>query len=49
MFEEKDYLTIADAAKYLNVSSQTLRRWDEEGKLKPVRHLASKYRYYKRP
>jgi len=28
---------IGDAARILGVSVQTLRRWDKEGKLKPVR------------
>jgi superfamily II DNA or RNA helicase len=45
---EKDYLTIKKASQYIGVSPQTLRRWDEEGKLRPVRHPASSYRYYKR-
>lgn len=45
---EKDYLTIQQAAKYLGVSAQTLRRWDAEGKLKSVRHPGNDYRYYKR-
>lgn len=43
-----DFLTIAQAAEYLNVSAQTLRRWDQDGKLQPVRHPASKYRYYRK-
>jgi DNA repair protein RadD len=45
--DNKDFLTIKEAAEYLRVSAQTLRRWDEEGKLKPLRHPASRYRYYK--
>ena len=45
---EKDYLTIQQAARYLDVSSQTLRRWDADGKLKSVRHPGNDYRYYKR-
>jgi DNA repair protein RadD len=45
---EKDYLTVQQAARYLGVSSQTLRRWDAEGKLKSVRHPGNDYRYYKR-
>ena len=36
---------IGDAAKILGVSVQTLRRWDKEGKLKPVR--IGKERRYK--
>src|SRR5713101_1264703 len=43
-----DYLTIKDAADYIGVSPQTLRRWDFEGKLRSVRHPASRYRYYRR-
>ncbi len=43
-----DYLAVTEAAEYLGVSPQTLRRWDLEGKLKSVRHPTSKYRYYKR-
>jgi DNA repair protein RadD len=44
----KDFFTIKEAAEYLKMSPQTLRRWDEEGKLKSVRHPLSKYRYYRR-
>jgi excisionase family DNA binding protein len=43
-----DFLTVAEAAEYLGVSAQTLRRWDASGKLKAVRHPASRYRYYRR-
>lgn len=43
-----DYLTVKEAAEYLSVSAQTLRRWDKSGKLTPSRHLSSGYRYYKR-
>jgi len=43
-----DYLSVKDAAKYIGVSAQTLRRWDAAGKLTPVRHPSSGYRYYKR-
>jgi excisionase family DNA binding protein len=35
---EKDYLTVQQAARYIGVSAQTLRRWDAEGKLKSLRH-----------
>ncbi|MCK4624764.1 MAG: helix-turn-helix domain-containing protein [Phycisphaerae bacterium] len=28
-----DYLTIGDAAEYLGISKDTLRRWDRAGKL----------------
>jgi superfamily II DNA or RNA helicase len=39
-------LSVGDAADYIGVSIQTLRRWDNSGKLKSTRHPASKYRYY---
>jgi DNA repair protein RadD len=42
------YLGVQEAAQYIGVSSQTLRRWDADGKLKPVRHPVSGYRFYKR-
>lgn len=43
-----DYLTIAQAATYLNVSAQTLRRWDAEGKITSIRHPGNSYRYFKK-
>ena len=43
-----DYLTIQQAAAYVGTSMQTLRRWDASGRLKPVRHPANDYRYYRR-
>lgn len=42
-----NHLTVNQAAKYLGISAQTLRRWDKAGKLKPIRHPTSGYRYYK--
>lgn len=45
---EQGYLTVQEAAKYLGISAQTLRRWDASGKLRPLRHPASGYRYYRR-
>jgi excisionase family DNA binding protein len=44
----REYLTVQQAARYLGVSAQTLRRWDADGKLKSVRHPGNAYRYYKR-
>jgi len=44
----KDYLTVKEAAEYIGVSPQTLRRWDKDGKLKPVRQPTNQYRYYQR-
>jgi excisionase family DNA binding protein len=43
-----DFLTVQDAAAYIGVSAQTLRRWDASGKLRSVRHPASGYRHYRR-
>lgn len=40
------YFTINEAAKLLNVSIDTLRRWDKSGKLKAVRQQKEGYRYY---
>src|SRR4030042_1402682 len=38
-------LTISQAAKYLGVSSDTLRRWERKGKLIPQRTLGNARRY----
>ncbi len=45
---DPDYLSVKEAAAYIGVSAQTLRRWDASGKLKPVRHPINDYRYYRR-
>ena len=42
------YLTVAEAARLLGVSSSTLRNWDRSGKLKAKRHPINKYRLYER-
>lgn len=42
-----EYLQVSEAATYVGVSAQTLRRWDREGKLTAVRRPGSKYRYYR--
>jgi superfamily II DNA or RNA helicase len=47
-FLDPSYLSIKQAAQFLGVSHQTLRRWEQEGKLKPVRHPMNRYRYYLR-
>ncbi len=46
-FPSFDRLTVQDAARLLGVSVQTVRRWDEAGKLKSVRHPANNYRFYR--
>lgn len=43
-----DYLTVAQAAKLLGVSKDTLRRWDKAGKLTARRHPVTRYRLYLR-
>lgn len=45
---DQDYMSLKEAAEYIGVSSQTLRRWDTAGKLKSIRHPSSGYRHYKR-
>jgi site-specific DNA-methyltransferase (adenine-specific) len=42
----KKPLTIRQAAKELGVSSDTLRRWDNAGKFKAIRHPMNNYRIY---
>lgn len=39
-------LTISQTAKILGVSIQTLRRWDDSGKLSSVGRKAAEHRYY---
>lgn len=48
MSDDPTYLTVQEAAAYLGVSAQTLRRWDAASKLRPVRHPVSGYRFYRR-
>lgn len=40
------YLSISQAAEILNVSPETLRRWDNSGKFKSSRHPINNYRVY---
>lgn len=46
---DPDFLSLAEAAEYLGVSKDTLRRWDATGRLKSVRRTGSGYRFYRRP
>jgi site-specific DNA-methyltransferase (adenine-specific) len=41
-----DYITIKEAAEKLDVSKETLRRWDKNGKFKSNRHPINNYRVY---
>jgi excisionase family DNA binding protein len=43
-----EVLTIKEAAAMLDVSEQTLRRWDKAGKLRAKRHPMNGYRLYAR-
>ena len=38
-------LNIKDAASYLNVSQDTLRKWDKADKLKPLKTAGGHRRY----
>jgi site-specific DNA-methyltransferase (adenine-specific) len=40
------YLSVSQAAEMLNVSPETLRRWDNSGKFKSSRHPINNYRVY---
>jgi len=44
---KKGLMTVKGAATLLNVSTQTVRRWDRQGKLKATRHPLNNYRIYK--
>lgn len=42
-----EFITIAEAARRIGVSKETLRRWDKSGKFKSMRHPINNYRVYK--
>src|SRR3989338_7682074 len=44
---QKELLTISQAAEYLGVSLNTLRRWDEIGKLVAIKKEGGTHRYYR--
>lgn len=44
---DDDLFTISQAAEYLGVSLNTLRRWDESGKLVAIRKEGGTHRYYR--
>jgi MerR family transcriptional regulator, copper efflux regulator len=44
----RDYLRISEAAEYLGVSPNTLRNWENAGKVVAVRHPLNGYRLFKR-
>ncbi len=41
-----EYLTVGRAASHLGVCKDTLRRWDNDGKLTARRHPVTGYRLY---
>lgn len=44
----KDLLSISEVAEKLGVHKETLRRWDNQGKLKAIRFGKRGHRRYKR-
>lgn len=42
----KKFYSLTEVADMLSVSKETLRRWDKNGSLKPVRHPINNYRVY---
>jgi MerR family transcriptional regulator, copper efflux regulator len=44
----RDYLRISDAADYLGVSPNTLRNWENAGKIMAHRHPVNHYRLFRR-
>lgn len=44
----KEYYTLSEVADLLGKSKETLRRWDNNGKLKAVREPMSNYRVYRK-
>ena len=43
----QDFLRVAEAAKYLGVSPNTLRNWENAGKIAAHRHPLNSYRLFK--
>ena len=43
-----DYLRISEAAEYLGVSPNTLRNWQNAGKIDAHRHPVNGYRLFRR-
>lgn len=46
--DDHEFLRVGEAAGYIGVSPQTLRRWDRDGRLTAVRRPENSYRYYRR-
>jgi len=43
----KDFLRISEAAEYLGVSPNTLRNWENAGKIVAQRHPVNSYRLFR--
>jgi len=43
----RDFLRISEAAEYLGVSPNTLRNWENAGKIAAHRHPVNDYRLFK--
>ena len=43
-----EYMTLSETSEYIGKSKETLRRWDNEGKLSAVREPMSNYRVYRK-
>ena len=43
-----DFMQISEAAEYLGVSPNTLRNWDNAGKIIAYRHPVNGYRLFKK-
>ena len=48
MTKLSDYLRISEAAEYLGVSPNTLRNWENAGKIAAHRHPVNDYRLFKK-
>lgn len=46
--ENNDLIPISEASRLLRVSIMTLRRWDESGRLSPIRNQPGGNRYYRK-
>ena len=44
----QDFLRISEAAEYLGVSPNTLRNWENAGKIPAHRHPVNRYRLFKK-
>ena len=45
--QPSEFLSITEAATIIGVSSKTLRRWEDEGKITPARTLGNQRRYHR--